>query len=184
MLGLATHEPHFSLLREEVRFGRQAQKRQTNHNQDTMTFHLLHLSILREYIEHEFAALKVAASATGALYLAASATGALCPVLCVRPVHGALCATGARCPVPGARCPVPGARCPVHGARCSVCDRCMVPGARCPVPGARCPVPGARCTVPGALCAASAQCDVCDLSPYSLPSHSPLISSASSTIGF
>lgn len=27
MLGLTTHEPHFALLREEVRFGKQAQKR-------------------------------------------------------------------------------------------------------------------------------------------------------------
>lgn len=57
MLGLATHEPHFALLREEVRFGKKSKKRQTN--PDTVTFHLLHLSILREYIELEFAALKV-----------------------------------------------------------------------------------------------------------------------------
>lgn len=27
MLGLTTHEPHFALLREEVRFGKQSQKR-------------------------------------------------------------------------------------------------------------------------------------------------------------
>ena len=57
MLGLATHEPHFALLREEVRFGKKSKKRQTN--PDTVTFHLLHLSILREYIELEFAILKV-----------------------------------------------------------------------------------------------------------------------------
>ena len=57
MLGLATHEPHFSLLREEVRFGRKSQKRQNS--VDTITFHLLHLSIMREYIDYEFSALKV-----------------------------------------------------------------------------------------------------------------------------
>ena len=57
MLGLLTHEPHFCLLREEVRFGRKNQKR--NASPSTVTFHLLHLTILREYIEHEFASLKV-----------------------------------------------------------------------------------------------------------------------------
>ena len=57
MLGLVSHEPHFSLLREEVRFGKKAQKRQTT--PDTITFHLLHLSIMREYLDFEFGALKV-----------------------------------------------------------------------------------------------------------------------------
>ena len=57
MLGLATHEPHFSLLREEVRFGRKSQRRQTT--PDTVTFHLLHLSIMREYIDFEFMPIKV-----------------------------------------------------------------------------------------------------------------------------
>ncbi len=57
MLGLVTHEPHFSLLREEVRFGRKSQKRQTA--VDAVTFHLLHLSIMREYIDFEFSTLKV-----------------------------------------------------------------------------------------------------------------------------
>ena len=56
MLGLVTHEPHFSLLREEVQFGRKA-KRQTS--PDVITFHLLHLSILREYIDYEFSSVKV-----------------------------------------------------------------------------------------------------------------------------
>ncbi len=59
MLGLLTHEPHFSLLREEVRFGK-SQKKQTT--PDTITFHLLHLSILREYLDFEFQALKVRSS--------------------------------------------------------------------------------------------------------------------------
>ena len=56
MLGLTTHQPHFSLLREEVRFGRQA-KRSTKPEQQT--FHLVHLSLLREYIEMEFHSLRV-----------------------------------------------------------------------------------------------------------------------------
>ena len=56
MLGLTAHEPHFSLLREEVRFGKQA-KRLTKPEQQT--FHLLHLSLLREYIEMEFHLLRV-----------------------------------------------------------------------------------------------------------------------------
>ena len=57
MLGLVSHEPHFSLLREEVRFGKKAQKRLTT--PDTVTFHLLHLSIMREYLDFEFGTLKV-----------------------------------------------------------------------------------------------------------------------------
>lgn len=53
MLGLTTHEPHFSLLREEVRFtGRNSQKRSTA--PEETTFHLLHLSLMREYLELEF----------------------------------------------------------------------------------------------------------------------------------
>ncbi|XP_061099695.1 5'-3' exoribonuclease 1 isoform X2 [Conger conger] len=57
MLGLTSHEPHFSLLREEVRFGgRKAQKRITA--PEETTFHLLHLSLMREYIDYEFSELK------------------------------------------------------------------------------------------------------------------------------
>ena len=56
MLGLITHEPHFSLLREEVQFGKNAKKPSSP---DAVTFHLLHLSILREYLDFEFEALKV-----------------------------------------------------------------------------------------------------------------------------
>jgi len=53
MLGLITHEPHFSLLREEVRFtGKNSQKRSTA--PEETTFHLLHLSLMREYLEFEF----------------------------------------------------------------------------------------------------------------------------------
>lgn len=51
-----THEVHFSLLREEVKFGK-AQKRITS--ADEQCFHLLHLSLFREYIDKEFDCLKV-----------------------------------------------------------------------------------------------------------------------------
>ena len=51
MLGLLSHDPHFCLLREEVTFGRKTKKAtglaHTN-------FFLLHLSLLREYIDLEF----------------------------------------------------------------------------------------------------------------------------------
>lgn len=54
MLGLCTHEPNFSLLREEVKFGKQQQTT----TPERTKFCLLHLSLLREYIEHEFSPLK------------------------------------------------------------------------------------------------------------------------------
>ncbi|XP_077080595.1 5'-3' exoribonuclease 1 isoform X2 [Siphateles boraxobius] len=57
MLGLTSHEPNFSLLREEVRFGgKKAQKRITA--PEETTFHLLHLSLMREYIDYEFSELR------------------------------------------------------------------------------------------------------------------------------
>lgn len=58
MLGMSTHDPHFSLLREEVKFGNKkvgASAKRTPTPEET-TFHLLHLSLLREYIDHEFRA--------------------------------------------------------------------------------------------------------------------------------
>lgn len=55
MLGLLSHEPHFSLLREEVQFGREKKKIASVEN---TTFFLMHLSIFREYLDLEFAALK------------------------------------------------------------------------------------------------------------------------------
>ncbi|XP_062506213.1 5'-3' exoribonuclease 1-like isoform X2 [Corticium candelabrum] len=57
MLGLTSHEPHFSLLREEVRFGGKKVKKRVTTPEET-TFHLLHLSLMREYIDHEFSAVR------------------------------------------------------------------------------------------------------------------------------
>lgn len=51
MLGLISHDPHFSLLREEVTFGRKAKKNVSLANSNMF---LLHLSLLREYLDMEF----------------------------------------------------------------------------------------------------------------------------------
>ncbi|XP_015607830.1 5'-3' exoribonuclease 1 isoform X2 [Cephus cinctus] len=55
MLGLCTHEPHFCLLREEVKFGKNAKRATTA---EETKFCILHLSIMRDYLEHEFSSLK------------------------------------------------------------------------------------------------------------------------------
>uniref|UniRef100_A0A4W4G9K9 5'-3' exoribonuclease 1 n=1 Tax=Electrophorus electricus TaxID=8005 RepID=A0A4W4G9K9_ELEEL len=57
MLGLTSHEPHFCLLREEVRFGGKKSQKRITAPEET-TFHLLHLSLMREYIDYEFSALR------------------------------------------------------------------------------------------------------------------------------
>uniref|UniRef100_A0A3Q2UKD7 Uncharacterized protein n=1 Tax=Fundulus heteroclitus TaxID=8078 RepID=A0A3Q2UKD7_FUNHE len=57
MLGLASHEHNFSLLREEVRFGGKKSQKRITAPEET-TFHLLHLSLMREYIDYEFSELK------------------------------------------------------------------------------------------------------------------------------
>ncbi|KAI3622886.1 exo2 [Malassezia furfur] len=56
MLGLLSHDPHFALLREEVIFGPQRGKKTAS--LETQTFYLLHISLLREYLELEFAGLR------------------------------------------------------------------------------------------------------------------------------
>lgn len=55
MLGLCTHEPHFSLLREEVKFGKQSKRITVP---EETKFYLLHLSLMREYLGLEFQLLK------------------------------------------------------------------------------------------------------------------------------
>ncbi|XP_053211883.1 5'-3' exoribonuclease 1-like [Panonychus citri] len=59
MLGMCSHEPYFALLREEVKFRRRKEKETTFHvNPEAINFHLLHLSLLRDYLDHEFSPLK------------------------------------------------------------------------------------------------------------------------------
>ncbi|VDO33176.1 unnamed protein product [Haemonchus placei] len=63
MLGICSHEPHFSLLREEVKFSRPPSKKSgagsaQRANPSQTNFHLLHLSLLREYLSWEFDPLK------------------------------------------------------------------------------------------------------------------------------
>jgi 5'-3' exoribonuclease 1 len=57
MLGLLSHDPHFCLLREEVTFGRQNHKK--SKDLEHQNFFLLHLCIVREYLELEFQELEV-----------------------------------------------------------------------------------------------------------------------------
>lgn len=52
MLGLLSHDPHFCLLREEVTFGRQTKSKPKE--LEHQNFYLLHLSMVREYLELEF----------------------------------------------------------------------------------------------------------------------------------
>ncbi|ODA81243.1 hypothetical protein RJ55_04207 [Drechmeria coniospora] len=52
MLGLLSHDPHFCLLREEVTFGRASKTK--SKELEHQNFFLLHLCIVREYLEMEF----------------------------------------------------------------------------------------------------------------------------------
>jgi len=52
MLGLLSHDPHFCLLREEVTFGRQSKKK--SKELEHQNFYLMHLCVVREYLELEF----------------------------------------------------------------------------------------------------------------------------------
>lgn len=56
MLGLLSHDPHFCLLREEVTFGRQSKVK--SQELEHQNFYLMHLCIVREYLELEFQELK------------------------------------------------------------------------------------------------------------------------------
>lgn len=56
MLGLLSHDPHFCLLREEVVFGRQNQKK--SKELERQNFYLMHLCMVREYLELEFQELR------------------------------------------------------------------------------------------------------------------------------
>ena len=56
MLGLLSHDPHFCLLREEVTFGKQSKTK--SKELEHQNFYLLHLCIVREYLELEFQELK------------------------------------------------------------------------------------------------------------------------------
>ncbi|KAJ1736030.1 exonuclease II Exo2, partial [Coemansia sp. Benny D160-2] len=58
MLGMLSHEPHFSLLREEVLFGPRARSSGASADPAMQSFYLLHISILRDYLDHEFSSLK------------------------------------------------------------------------------------------------------------------------------
>ncbi len=57
MLGLLSHDPHFCLLREEVKFGRQT-KSSKPQDLEHQNFYLMHLCLVREYLELEFQELK------------------------------------------------------------------------------------------------------------------------------
>ncbi|KAH9813633.1 XRN 5'-3' exonuclease N-terminus-domain-containing protein [Melampsora americana] len=56
MLALLSHDPHFCLLREEVKFG--PARKQGHKGLEEQAFYLLHISLVREYLDLEFASLR------------------------------------------------------------------------------------------------------------------------------
>lgn len=52
MLGLLSHDPHFCLLREEVKFG--PKRNSKNKGAEGTNYYLLHLTLMREYLDLEF----------------------------------------------------------------------------------------------------------------------------------
>ncbi|KAG9510478.1 5'-3' exoribonuclease 1, partial [Fragariocoptes setiger] len=61
MLALSSHEPHFTLLREEIKFNnrKDASKGKSQRiDPSRINFHVLYLSLLRDYIEQDFEPLK------------------------------------------------------------------------------------------------------------------------------
>ncbi|VDP01791.1 unnamed protein product [Soboliphyme baturini] len=66
ILGTCSHEPHFTLLREEISFTRRRKnQKKKRFDPNDNKFLLLHVSLLREYIDMEFACLK---DALGSIY--------------------------------------------------------------------------------------------------------------------
>ncbi|CAI2164057.1 10835_t:CDS:10 [Funneliformis geosporum] len=57
MLGLLSHDPHFALLREEVTYGPSSRKKKTG-RVESQNFYLMHLSLMREYLDLEFSVLR------------------------------------------------------------------------------------------------------------------------------
>lgn len=55
MLALLSHDPHFCLLREEVKF---SQNKNQSAGLEDQRFYLLHISLVRDYLDWEFACLK------------------------------------------------------------------------------------------------------------------------------
>ncbi|RKP19008.1 hypothetical protein ROZALSC1DRAFT_14544, partial [Rozella allomycis CSF55] len=58
MLGLLSHEPNFALLREQVDFGKEKERKDDEVLKNSRKFYLMHLCLVREYLNFEFEELK------------------------------------------------------------------------------------------------------------------------------